>query len=321
MARWNDLPRPEVDAAPAIGIVEPMKPTARALSLLIATLVLSTGSLALARTGAEPGSLPPALRATGGAGVAAVTGLGSLFANPAAMGMQPGQSIELGFARDQRPGRSTFSLGSVDGNRGQIAGGSAYAYEFGDTVDGRERSGYDWRSGVSFGLKGETAGLLLGGTVRRMSMDWAAGAGQAKRTVEGWTGDVGLLLVLGEYIRLGAVWQNVKTLGSDEAPSMLAGGLGITAGPVLIAADTRFRTTDWEPNWAVGAQFGIAQVAIIRAGWRMDRGAQAQHLITGGLGVRIERYGFDASFEIDPKVPSRWQLGISVVLGLPYVGG
>lgn len=293
---------------------------ARPAAALLCCLLL-TPAVAQAWTAADAGATPPSLRGTGGAGVAAVAGVAALFANPATMGMQPGQNIELGFARDQRPGRSTFTLGSVDGNRGGIAGGTSYAYEVGELADGRARSGYDWRAGIATGLRGETAGLLLGGSMRRLSMDVGAGAGQAKSTVSGWTGDLGLLLVLGEYIRIGGVWQNIVELGGGETPGTIVGGLGIAAGPVLIAGDARFRTRDWAPSWAAGAQFAIAQVAILRAGWRMDEQSVTRHLVTGGVGARIERYGFDVSFEIDPETPARWRLGLAIVLGLPYVAG
>ncbi|MCB9738887.1 MAG: hypothetical protein H6747_06435 [Deltaproteobacteria bacterium] len=301
--------RPDVDITAAL--------------LLCGALLLGVlrAAPAAAWDGANPGALPPALRATAGAGAATSTGVGSLFANPAVMGLQPGQSIELGFARGQRPGRTTFSLGSVDGNRGGIAGGTSYAYEFGQLASGRERSGYDWRAGIATGLRGETAALLLGGTIRRMSLELGAHQGEAKREIAGWTGDAGLLLALGQYVRLGAMWQNIRSIDESETPSRLVGGLGIAAGPVLIAADGRFRTEDWSKSWAVGAQFGIANVAILRAGWQMDERGLFRHLITGGAGIRVDTYGFDVSFEMDPQTPARWRLGLAVVLGLPYVAG
>jgi hypothetical protein len=282
---------------------------------------MAVSGAASAWTGAHPGAISPAMRAMGGAGVAVMAGTGALFANPALMAVLPGQSFEFGAARDQRPGRSTFSLGSVDGNKGSIAGGSVYSFESGTVAGGRDRSGYDWRAGAATGVKGDTAGFFFGGSLRRMSMDLGATDVIAAQAVSSWSGDAGILVVLGDHVRVGASWRNIGTKNEDEAPSRLVSGIGIGASKLLIAADADVSTVSWKPRWHVGAQLLLGESFLLRGGWQLDNEATSRQMISAGAGIRIDRWGVDASFALDPAFSARWQLGVSIVLGLPYVGG
>jgi hypothetical protein len=297
------------------------KQSARVAALALCLVLAAHPTGAAAWTGEQPGAVPPTMRAMAGAGAAVMAGTGALFANPALMAVLPGQSFELSFARDQRPGRSSFSLGSVDGNPGSIAGGSVYSYETGALADGRDRSGYDWRAGAATGVKGETAGLFFGGSVRRQSFDIGAADGVAARSVANWCGDAGILIVLGDHVRVGGAWRNIGSSDDDEAPSRVVGGVGIGGSSFAIAADADWSTQTWQPRLMVGGQLLLGQVVLLRGGWRLDNAATSRHLVTTGAGVRIDRWGIDASFAFDPRASARWQLGVSVVLGLPYVGG
>lgn len=302
-----------------------------ATCLCVAAWLCVAGSLciaapALAWNGTESASAPPALRGMGGAGIAGALGTGALFTNPAAMAVQPGQNVELGFSRDRLPGRTGFWAGSVDGNRGGIAGGTVYSYETGKSAAGRTRVGTDWRSGIALGAASDTASIVLGGTLRRLSMDVGAGAGEAKESYAGWTGDVGLLVGLGQHLRFGAVWRDVVDVGSSvaarvETRSRLGGGLSVNVGPVLAAADAIWPLDGGDPAWHAGMAVTLGSVVQLRGGWRMDPVSVARHLIAGGMALRIESYGLDVGFDIDPQTPERFRVAVSLVFGIPYVIG
>ncbi len=297
-----------------------------AVAVACAWLVLGTSGVALAWGGTDSASAPPALRGMGGAGIAGALGTGALFTNPAAMAAQPGQNIEIGFSHDRRPGRTGFWAGSVDGNRGGIAGGTVYSYETGKLGDGRTRVGTDWRSGIALGGASDSASVVLGGTLRRLSMDVGAGAGESKESYAGWTGDVGLLVGVGQNLRLGAVWRDVVDVGSSaaarqETRSRVGGGLSVNVGPVLVAGDAIWPLDGGEPAWHAGAAATIASVVQLRGGWRMDPSATARHLIAAGLALRIDSYGLDVGFDIDPQLPERFRVAVSLVFGIPYVIG
>ena len=297
-----------------------------AIATALCAIACLPAQSALAWDAREPGAMPPSLRGMAGAGIAAALGTGALFTNPAALSAQPGQNIEIGLARDQRPGRTGFWVGSVDGNRGGVAGGTVYSFETGERADGRTRSGSDWRSGIALGLHGDSGSFVLGGCLRRLGLDLGAGGGEKKRSFSGWTGDLGLAASLGDVVHLGAVWRDITHVEDSaaaraETTSRVGGGLAISAGPVLLAADALWRLDDAVAQWHAGATVAIAGVVQVRAGWRLDPGSVARQLIAGGLGVRIERYGVDAAFEFDPAQPSRFRFALSLVGGIPYVLG
>ncbi len=312
-----------------VALVARLRPTGRqplAIAAAICTFACLQATTARAWDAREPGAAPPSLRGMAGAGIAAALGTGALFTNPAALSAQPGQNIELGLARDQRPGRTGFWVGSVDGNRGGIAGGTIYSFETGVRADGRSRSGSDWRSGIALGVHGDSASFVLGGCMRRLGLDLGAGGGEAKRSISGWTGDLGLAASLGDVVHLGAVWRDITSIddsvaGRAETTSRVGGGLAISAGPVLLAADALWRLDDSVAQWHAGATVAIAGVVQVRAGWRLDPGSVARQLIAGGLGLRIEQYGVDVALELDPAQPSRFRFALSLVVGIPYVLG
>ena len=297
-----------------------------ASAALCALVLLSWAATALAWTGTDSASAPPALRAMGGAGIAGALGTGAIFTNPAAMAAQPGQNIELGFSHDRRPARTGFWAGSVDGNRGGIAGGTVYSYETGKRADGRSRVGTDWRSGIALGGTSDSASIVLGGTLRRVSMDVGAGADEAKESYAGWTGDAGLLIGIGQNLRLGAVWRDIVDVGTSvaakqEVRSRVGGGISVNIGPVLFAGDAIWPLDGSDASWHAGAAITIASVVQVRGGWRMDPASAARHLIAAGLALRIDSYGIDLGFDIDPQTPDRFRVAASLVFGIPYVIG
>ena len=297
-------------------------PIARFVSVVA---LLSTAGLLAGFGQVAPGSMSPAGLAMAGVGVASGAGTTALYTNPAGLAAHRAHNFEFGFSRDRAFKRSSFFLQSVDGQApGFVQGGSAFSYESGTLPDGRTRTGYDVRGGLAFSGDSDVAQLMVGLTTRYMNMDYGKSATIAKRTIKGWTGDLGMTVAFTGNLRLGVVWRNVLSLDPVEAPQRIAGGIAVVLSSVIVSSDMSWGLDTPGATYRVGAAVTIAEAFQLRGGYLYSElgtfgvvNPPPAHWATGGFGFRFGRYSVDAAVALDLAHPSDMQITAALNFYMP----
>lgn len=299
----------------------------RRLSLAVALLMVAGTLVGFGPI--NPGSMSPAGLAMGGVGVASGASTTALYTNPAGLAAHRAHNFEFGFSRDRGFKRSSFFVQSADGQApGFVQGGSSFAYESGTLPDGRTRTGYDVRGGLAFAGSSDVAQMMIGLTTRYMDIDYGKSATIAKRSITGWTGDLGMTVAFTGNLRLGFVWRNVLALDPVEAPERLAGGIAVVLSGVIVAVDGSWGVDTPGTTYRAGAAVNIGESFQLRGGYiyselgTFDAAATGPaHWASGGFGFRFGRYSVDAALALDVARPAEMQLTVALNFYMPKLRG
>ncbi len=294
-------------------------PTCKTLALLI-----TCGPLLCGFGPQRPGTLSPVSLGMGDTAVAAGAGSVALVGNPAGLSNVRQHTLELGFGRDPLKSKSSFYISQTDATSPSgLAAGVSYGYLAGSKVQGKTRSGTDFRAGLALGLGGDAGKLSLGGSIRRLALDYEE-SGAPTRSVAGWTGDLGISLALAGSIRFGVVWRNLTKVDAVETPGRVAGGAAVVLDKVIFTGEGSWGLEDQGTAWRGGAAVLLGETVQLRGGysWDQNRGvtapSQAVHV---GLGYRHKTVTIDAGVGVDVDTPSKFLLAISLTMHLPYTMG
>ncbi|MFW5966286.1 MAG: hypothetical protein ACOCV2_02155 [Persicimonas sp.] len=277
----------------------------RALTLLafFASLLVATQAFA------QEDMLADGVRPTGMglAYTSVASGSPGLFHNPGGITANVMYQAEGTF--EYNPSGSVLTGAVVDSKTNQnVGGGAAYSYFIG-RGDLDEVSGHDVRLGVGLPVVPEQ--VSVGASLRYLHLkDEAA---EDEPFMQGFSVDAGVVLRPHELVRFGVAGQNLIDLCEDPdvcagvMPTKISGGAAVgdeaeyllsVDGGVDISSDP----DGVHPFAEVGGEYFAGGAVPVRAGYQwipsLDR-----HVLTGGLGVRVEQAGLDFGFRVDPSDP------------------
>lgn len=287
-------------------------------------LLLICGPLLCGFGGQRPGTLSPVSLGMGDTSVAAGAGSVALVGNPAGLSNVRQHTLAFGMGRDPQNSKSSFYVSQTDATSPSgLAAGVSYGYLAGSKVQGITRSGTEFRMGLSLGLGGDAGKLAIGGSARRLALDFKQ-EGAETRTVAGWTGDLGLNIALAGSLRLGLVWRNLTRLDDVETPGRIAGGAALVLDKVILTGEGSWAIEDQGTAWRGGGVVLLGETVQVRAGYAWDENrsttgpAQSIHF---GLGWRHQTVTIDAGVGVDLDKPSKLLMAISLTMHLPYTMG
>jgi len=240
----------------------------------------------------------------GGALLAAPSGTSGIYLNPASLPMMPiyhfGGNYRYTGDEQQHGGSITI----VDSVTTVVAAG--LAFDYGRISEPHfDHQSFDGR----LALAGQAGNIFyFGATGRYLHLEqnidgkkWgpagrAALPASGSAQVDGFTLDVGLALMLGEVVTLGAVGYNLVPTESMFAPLQLGSGISIRLFDMLMLEGdavvdfSSHRETSADIRF--GAEVFIAGTFAIRAGYDYDTHHDL-HAISGGLGYVHSRFSID----------------------------
>lgn len=246
--------------------------------------------------------------AMGGALRAFANSTGAVFQNPAAMVSTRVYHLEGVVQLTPEAERQVYGGAIVDSVTGRLAGGLAVS---GGALDpnGVDRSLLDARLALAYPLGNN---LALGATARyaKMTQDGLGPLGESKVSgglmdpeggrfpfVDGFSFDAGMLVRLGDALRLGVSGQNLSYPGHALLPTTLGGGLGYGSADLSVEVDALadFNTYDHTTGrFMVGAEYLLGDHVPVRAGYRYDEGG-ALHAVSAGLGYIGTEFGIEGA--------------------------
>jgi hypothetical protein len=191
---------------------------------------------------------------------------------------------------------------SVVDSTNKLAGGLGATYSVSDP-DHADRTAYDVRLGLALPI---AQGFSFGGTVKYLRLEQegvplhgaAAAADPDEPLLDDFTFDAGVLLALGNFLRIGAAAYNLTNLDTPEAPLEVGfGGAVSLAELAVIDADVVIDLTTYDEaalRWGVGGEYFAANRYPLRIGYAMDPEREEQW-ISGGLGYVDQRFSADLS--------------------------
>ncbi len=305
------------------------KPFARSPSWLASAGLVVLWTL-LCGFGAErPAAAGSASLAMADATVASGMGTAALYGNPAGMSQAQQGVIEGGFARSGPKGGGGFYGTYVDSTSswGLAAGVGWEQRTAWASGDGQPRFGQDVRAGLSVGGQSDAGKLLFG--VSGRWLDVTSQATGSKRSVTGWTGDVGATVGL-QHIRIGAVLRNALQIDDVEAPRRLATGIALVGERGVLEVDGSWGLLGDKapaaagdgPSYRVGGALQFAEEGLqLRGGYVYDNiipASPQRHWISGGLSWRTTQASIDTGVSVDVANGYPVQFSASLTWLVPY---
>lgn len=300
-------------------------------------LALASAFTVTARSAAQS-KLPPPLttnegdtetaRSAGMNGAARAWGSGTsaMFYNPANLAETRAYHLEGIVQITPEAARQAYGAVIMDSITNRLAGGVSFVASFIDpdgmnrqSLDGRLSLGYPITDRFLVGLGGRYyRGTQLGvGPFGESAFSGGLADGTTRKPfLETFTFDAGLTIRATDGLAISVVGQNLTFLNNGVLPAIVGGGIGYAASGFTIEIDGLADLNSWgKPTARVmgGAEYAIAGVVPIRAGYRYDQGAE-QHVLSFGLGYNSREFGIDAAVRraLDERGPT------TVVIGLAY---
>lgn len=229
---------------------------------------------------------PRALALAASVGVAG--GNDAIFSNPAALAARRRYSVDALFFTDERQAGTAgryFGGSVVDSVTGPMA--AAIAYE--RATEG-PWTGNLWRMAFAGSL---AEGLMLGASGNYYDL-------KGPRNAKAMSADAGLFWQPARYLSLGAAGYNLVPIANDAiAP------LGAAAG-FAVGSDASFQVSgDWRATlpqhgsvtnrWSAGAEYLLADLVPLRAGYAYDDGSGTQWW-SAGVGIVTRSVALDVAY-------------------------
>jgi hypothetical protein len=236
----------------------------------------------------------------GGALRAMGYGTTALFENPAALAEARLYHIEALGQITPETGRNVYGGSIVDSTTSRLAGGFSLHGGFMDRSGGIDRSLLDMRLALAFpitdrfliglggrylkvtqsglgpfGLSAVSGGLITDSTTS------PPGRSALVNTV---TLDAGLVVKATDSIYIAAIGQNLTYPKNGLLPTIVGGGIGYGGDALSVEVDGIADLNSWDKPTArigVGAEYVVAGLVPIRAGYRYDQGAKLSTVSLG----------------------------------------
>lgn len=254
------------------------------------------------------------------------SGTSAMFYNPANLAETQAYHLEGIVQLTPEAARQAYGAAIMDSITNRLAGGVSFVASFLDP-DGLNRQSLDGRLGLGYpitdrflvGIGGRYyRGTQLGvGPFGESAFSGGLSDGTTRKPfLETFTFDAGLTIRPTEGLALSVVGQNLTFMNNGVLPALLGGGIGYATNGFTIEVDGLADLNSWgRPTARVmaGAEYLIAGMVPVRAGYRYDEGA-AQHVLSAGLGYTSREFGIEASVRraLEERGPT------TVVIGLAY---
>ena len=326
-----------------------MRPLCKAPALISAAGLLA-GLLAPGRAAADASVLPPGIvynygenetprsAAMGGAVRAVGYGTTGIFLNPAAIAAARLYHIQASAQVTPETNRQVYGGTVVDSVTSRLCGSFSFLGGFADP-SGIDRSFLDMRLALAIpitdrimiGLGGRylkltQSGLgpfgmssVSGGLVDANSTDVPRGRMPMVNAV---TWDAGLLIKPTDSLYIAAVGQNLTYTKNGILPLTVGGGIGYGSETFSIEADGIADIGSWDKPTArvgAGAEYVIAGMVPVRAGYRFDSGGKL-HTISVGTGFVHPVFSVEASVKRTLSNPGATSMVFSIAYHLDSSG-
>lgn len=246
--------------------------------------------------------------AMGGALRAFGNSTAAVYQNPAGMVSTRVYHLEGVAQLTPEAERQVYGGAIVDSVTGRLAGGLAIS---GGAIDpnGLDRSLLDARMSLAYPL-GNSVALGAGARYAKITQDGLGPLGESKASgglvdpeggrfpfVDNFSFDAGLLVRLGDALRLGASGQNLSYPGHALLPTTLGGGLGYGTQDLSLEVDVLADFNSYDDTSArfmVGGEYLLGDHVPLRAGYRYDAGG-AIHALSAGLGYIGTEFGIEGA--------------------------
>jgi hypothetical protein len=327
-----------------------MRPVTKASALTLAAGLFAGVSVGTPREAAAQSPLEPAViynygenetprsAAMGGALRAMGAGTSGLFLNPAAIPLSHVYHIEALIQGSPETGRVVGGGSVVDSVTSRLAGGFSLV---GGRMDpsGIDRSLIDMRLDLAFpiterfiiGLGGRYLKLTQSGVGAFGTSPFSGGLLDSSSTsqppgrnamVNNLTLDAGIVVRPTDSIFIAAVGQNLTYPRNGILPTTVGGGLGYGSDTFSIEADGIADLNSWlKPTARVGlgAEYVVATVVPIRAGYRFDQGAKL-HTVSLGTGYVGPMFSIEGTVKRTISNPGATTLIFSIAYHLESSG-
>lgn len=230
-------------------------------------------------------------------------GTSGIYQNPAGVARSVMYAVDGLF--EYTPSGTILNASIADSKTNpSLAAGVGYSYFFGRD-EFSHLTGHDVRLALAVPVIPDRVAIGIGG--RYLIMKDSSGP-EDVNLVKGFTLDAGLIFRLSELLHLGIAGKNLIDPCNDDnlcrgvAPTTVTGGLSLgTETSFMLSADVGFDLTsrdDAALNFGVGAEYLIARMIPIRAGF-MHKGAIEHNFLTFGGGWRSPAAGVDLSYQHD----------------------
>ena len=280
-----------------------MKPSFPPLTRHLIIIMLACVMLPVHAHAREEGA-PAAALGIGDAVRATATGASGLFFNPAGIGLLSQYSIEAGYTFTDDMAGHALGASAVDSKtNAALAMGVGYAFLMGEE-DSVQRQGHQVRGAISSGWRWEDFAFRVGVGGRYLTLDNTALGGEQFFTL-----DAGLVMEIVRMFRIGVSAQNLvdtrtgahRNAGlaaNPRAPRQLGAGAALTIQAFQASFDATM-DLQTDPNnlfvqYAVGAQYLIANMVVMRAGFQLG-GYDDHQTVTFGAGYVSDMLAADVS--------------------------
>lgn len=327
-----------------------MRPVTKASALTLAAGLFAGMSVGAPRTAAAQSPLEPAVtynygenetpRSAGMGGALRAMGAGTsgMFLNPAAIPLAHVYHIQALAQGSPETGRQVYGGTIIDSVTSRLAGGFSLVGGFLDPK-GVDRSFLDIRLDLAFpitdrfiiGLGGRYLKLaqsgvgpfgtspFSGGLLDSGSTSLPPGRNAMVNTV---TFDAGIVVRPTDSIFIAAVGQNLTYPRNAILPTTVGGGIGYGSDTFSIEADGIADLNSWlkpTARMGVGAEYVVASVVPIRAGYRFDQGANL-HTVSLGTGYVGPVFSIEGTVKRTISNPGATTLLLSIAYHLESSG-
>ena len=250
-------------------------------------------------------------------------GSSAVIYNPAGMSRAYSYSAELQYFRGGPNAVNGAGFTIVDSRtQPNFAVGLAYAYQFSDSSTDVRSKGHDGR--IAFAHPVIPGKLSIGVSGHYVTIERETDTPGEVGPLEGFTADVGALLVASPSVQIGLVGHNLIEFDDPAFPRQFGGGLAYTGSPLVLTGDL-LMDLQTHPDGAraiasTGGELLIGDSFPIRAGYTYD-GAQETSFASGGIGVMTSGQGANAgqiiiSYRQSLDTPEVFRMGASLVFFL-----
>lgn len=277
------------------------------LAVLVVGLLPTAGRAELADVFQGTRSL-----ALGGAAHGDGTSNDAIFANPAGMSALRRYSLDVAYAYNNRDGLSRAQLSVVDSKTSPVAAGISYTHIRGGRGPLNASLHY-FHSAVSYPLGPQA---ILGITAKHFRGNYSTGT--ENKEFSTYNGDVGLLILLSQTMRLGITYHNA--LDSDAPELMaesIAGGLALQWGSLLMVGDIDYAlgdTFEEKLSYSAGAEYFTGQSFALRGGYshkpffKKDGTESYEGMVGGGAAYLTRTGALGITFNQSLQRALRWDI-------------
>jgi hypothetical protein len=254
--------------------------------------------------------------AMGGAHRGVGTSNDTLYLNPAGMALVRRYSVELNYGYSPFSALTHLNVSAVDSQSGPVAGGLSYTHTRGDG-ERTDPSLHRVVVAAAYALGPSVALGLSGRHIRGKFQD-----GDKRRKLTLYSGDVGVMVKLGEMVTLGGTAHNVIR---DELTRMLPLSFGVggsvALGNLVLAGDFVLdsrQSNDTLQRYQVGAEYFLGGAFPLRAGYYhapfTDKSSErgGENVLTFGGGWVTQGGGIGVAAERSFERPRNWRMVASL---------